>query len=138
MSPVPVVLVVLLAAALVAAAGFGLWRHRSLTRRVGSFDCLLLHGGRWVAGVAHYGATSLYWWRRRSLARRAARIWPRSRLEVVERRGQDPERGLSGPLLVRCRVLGTEEQMDLVMSPEAYAGLTSWLEGAPPVHHTVI
>jgi hypothetical protein len=137
MSGLHVVLVAsLVVLALVVLAGLGLSRWHSITRRVGSFSCALHRGPRWVPGVAHYGARSLYWWRLWSLAPRPERVWPRGTFAVLERHAVDGSQGLDGPLLVRCRV-GAQE-VELVMSPEAYAGLTSWLEAAPPVARTVI
>jgi len=128
----------LLALAVLVAAGLAVSRWQSLTRRVGSFACALRVRGRWVPGIAHYGARHLYWWRLRSLAPRPENVWPRAEIAVVERRaasGQPDD--ASGPLLVRCRV-GTADEIELTMTREAYAGLTSWLEASPPVPHTVI
>ncbi|HEY0186392.1 MAG TPA: DUF2550 domain-containing protein [Cellulomonas sp.] len=133
---VAAVVALLLVLAVVAAAGLGLSRWHSLTRRVGSFSCTLRRDPRWVPGVAHYGARSLYWWRLWSLAPRPEHVWPRGGIAVLDRHATDGSAGFSGPLLVRCRVESRE--VELVMSPEAYAGLTSWLEAAPPVARTVI
>lgn len=104
---------------------------------MGSFRCSVQQGGRGVRGIAHYGARHLYWWRLRSLAPRPEHVWPRGAIAVVERRPVAPGGDLRGPLLVRCEV-GGGESVDLLMTAEAYAGLTSWLEAAPPVAHTVI
>jgi hypothetical protein len=134
-------LALLVLAALVAVAGVALSRWHTLTRRVGSFSCALRAGGRQVPGVAHYGARSLYWFKLRSLSFRATRTWTRSGLSVLERTPVHPDRPGS-PLMVRCRVaggpVGLEEQVELVMSREAYAGLTSWLEAGPSAPHLVI
>lgn len=120
---------------LLAVVGlFGLLasRLRTLSGRVGSFVC----GTRperssdaWVAGIAQYGAGRLDWWRSWSLSPRPARSWRRTEFEVL---GRAP---LSGPgraslYLVQCRHLDVD--FELAMSPEAYAGLTSWIEAAPP------
>lgn len=129
-------LLVLVAVAVLTGCGLAASRWHTLTRRVGSFPCGLTIGDRSVSGVAHYGARSLYWWRLRSLALRAERIWPRDDMTVVERHALQGGRALSGPILVSCQI--GSERVQLVMSPEAYAGLTSWLESAPPVPHTVI
>ncbi len=137
MNGLHVALVALLAVlALLVLLGLGFSRWHSITRRVGSFSCTLRSGSRWVPGVAHYGARSLYWWRLWSLAPRPEHVWPRGGIDVLDRHPTDGSQGLTGPLLVRCRVDG--EEVELVMSPEAYAGLTSWLEAAPPVARTVI
>lgn len=131
-------------------------RLQTLTRRVGSFDCALrvppaLARGdapAWTSGVAQYGAESLYWWRLWSLSPRPARSWQRARLEVVDRRAANGSDRLDVPLVVRCRVVhdegsggqepGTADDVELLMSPEAYAGLTSWLEASPPSARDVI
>jgi hypothetical protein len=128
----------LLALAVLVAAGLAFSRRHSLTRRVGSFACALRARGRWVPGIAHYGARHLYWWRLRSLAPRPEHVWPRGAIAVLERRAASgrPD-DAAGPLLVRCRV-GAGDEVELTMTREAYAGLTSWLEAAPPVPHTVI
>lgn len=136
---------VALVALLVVLAGFvvlglGLSRWHSLTRRVGSFRCSLRVRGRWTRGIAHYGARHLYWWRLQSLAPRPEHVWPRGGIEVVERTAADPA-SPGGAYLVRCRVgsrPGPRPEVELLMTPEAYAGLTSWLEAAPPVPHHVI
>jgi hypothetical protein len=129
----------LLVAGVALVAALGLSRWQTLTRRVGSFRCAQRVRGRWARGIAHYGARHLYWWRLRSLAPRPESVWPRGQIAVLERRTatEGPGSGTGGPLLVRLRVAPGEE-VDLVMTPEAYAGLTSWLEAAPPVARTVI
>ncbi|WP_158609720.1 DUF2550 family protein [Cellulomonas triticagri] len=127
----------LLAALVVVVAGLAVSRWHSLTRRVGSFRSTQRRHGRWVRGIAHYGARDLYWWRLRSLAPRPEQTWPRGQIGVVERRAAVEGTEPGGPLLVRLRVAPGEE-VELVMTPEAYAGLTSWLEAAPPVAHHVI
>jgi len=129
----------LLVVAALVVLGLGLSRWSSLTRRVGSFRCSLRVRGRWVRGIAHYGARHLYWWRLRTLAPRPEQVWPRGGMEILERTALDPA-VVGGPYLVRCRVAGpgAPQELELVMTPEAYAGLTSWLEAAPPVAHHVI
>ena len=132
-------LALLLVVAALVVLGLGLSRWSSLTRRVGSFRCSLRVGTRWSRGIAHYGARHLYWWRLRSLAPRPGQVWPRGGMEVLERTAVAPSVA-GGPYLVRCRVAGPRgaEEVELLMTPEAYAGLTSWLEAAPPVAHHVI
>jgi hypothetical protein len=127
----------LLVLALLVVGGLGVSRYRSLTHRVGSFRCSVRVRGRWRRGIAHYGARHLYWWRLRSLAPRPLHVWPRRGTEVLDRTAVDPGAAPGGPYLVRCR-FGDGEEIELVMTPEAYAGLTSWLEAAPPVARTVI
>lgn len=132
-----IALVALLAVlAVLVVGGLAVQRRHTLKRRVGSFSCALHVRERWVSGVAHYGARDLYWWRTRTLSPRPEHIWPRGAIAVVERRRVDGG-SADGPLFVRCRV-GAGHEVELMMSAEAYAGLTSWLEAAPPVARTVI
>ncbi len=98
------------AVALVVAGGLWLSRTRTLTRRVGSFACLLAEreGGPWRAGIAQYGRVRMYWWRRASLVPRAASVWQRQGLVVLERRALPAhrlprERALS--VVVHCQVM---------------------------------
>ena len=111
----------------------GASRLRTLSGRVGSFGCtgrVAEPPGRpWSAGIAHYGAGRIDWWRSLSLAPRPSRSWRREDIEVVSR---EPVPGAADPdlVLVRCRHQGTA--YELTMSRDAYAGLTAWLEAAPP------
>ncbi len=122
--------VVLLAALLVTS------RIRTLTGRVGSFDCRLPvaegTNDRVTAGIAQYGVGRLDWWRFWSLSVRPARSWQRSELVIVGRETITVG-GRTGIYLVRCEYRGAS--LHLQMSTAAYAGLTSWLESAPPVSH---
>ncbi|CAM5791227.1 DUF2550 domain-containing protein [Cellulomonas persica] len=131
--PGGIVVAVLTVVVLVLGCG-GLWlsRRHTLDRRVGSFRCRLRSGTRWPGGVAQYGAASLYWWRSASLAPRPARRWERQSLAVVERRAAEAP-DASGQLVVRCqaRSNGRPVEFELMLSPEAYAGLTSWIEATP-------
>jgi hypothetical protein len=117
--------VVVLLLALVA-----LWfsRVHTLNRRVGSFHCALgrTADGPWGSGVAQYGADRLYWWRYRSLATRPRARWQRVGLTVLERREHS-----AGQVVVTCRPGSSTDTVHLLMSAEAYAGLTSWIEATP-------
>ncbi len=143
-----VVVIVVGGLALVVGLVCAAWlsRLRSLTRRVGSFGCGLWtmlpvpgtgsravthHGlGLRTAGIAHYGAGHLNWWRAFSLSPRPAQSWDRRQLEVLERQPLgDPSR--PDLVLVHCR--HGAETLDLTMSAGAVSGLVSWLEAAPPV-----
>ncbi|WP_421732782.1 DUF2550 family protein [Cellulomonas sp.] len=107
-----------------------LWfsRVHTLNRRVGSFPCSLgrTAQGPWSSGVAQYGADRLYWWRYRSLAARPRERWERVGLAVVERSEQG-----GGQVVVTCRQGPGGPTVHLLMSAEAYAGLTSWIEATP-------
>lgn len=131
-----------LVAALAVVVVLGLTRVHSLNRRVGSFACAVrptVQGGTratpgpealvWSQGVAHYGVGRLDWWRIWSLSPRPALVWDRSDLVVLGRRGMEAV-GRPDLFEVRCRHQGDE--FELAMSPDAYAGMMSWLESAPP------
>lgn len=141
-------LLVGLAVALVLVVGGMLaWLSRTstLTRRVGSVPCAVADesNGHWRAGVAQYGRVRMYWWRLHSLAPRAAAVWPRAGIVVLERR-PEPEAPAPGErtvaVVVRCRVTspGGTTEVSLRMSPDAYAGFTSWIEATPTVVRRVI
>lgn len=141
-------LLVGLAVALVLGVGGMLaWLSRTsvLTRRVGSVPCAVADdaSGPWRAGIAQYGRVRMYWWRLDSLAPRAAAVWPRSGIVVLERR-PEPEVLTPGEravaVVVRCRVTspGGTTEVSLRMSPDACAGFTSWIEATPAVVRRVI
>lgn len=117
----------------VTAALVVVLRLRALERRVGSFACAVAptHAPAPTAparvGIAHYGVGRLDWYRRWSLSLRADRTWSRSELEVDSR---ELVPGSQDRYRVRCSYRG--EPLVLEMSFPAYAGLTSWLESAPP------
>ena len=118
-----VIVVVLLA---VVALWFS--RVHTLNRRVGSFHCALgrTAHGPWSSGVAQYGTDRLYWWRYRSLRARPHTRWERVGLSVLARTDWH-----AGQVVVTCRPGGETEPVHLLMSAEAYAGLTSWIEATP-------
>ncbi|WP_166435994.1 DUF2550 family protein [Cellulomonas shaoxiangyii] len=123
-----------------------LWGSRTtaLRRRVGSFACARSEGrdGPWSRGVAQYGATRLYWWRRASLLPRAACVWTRGGIVVLEREIVRVDDAPTGVVVARCQVTrerhGAPYEVHLRMSTEAYAGLTSWLEATPSRVGTII
>ena len=125
---------VVITAAVLLALGLvlGASRLRTLSRRVGSFQC----GARparpqapWSPGIAQYGVGRIDWWRCWSLAPRPTRTWYRDHLTVTGRAPLD-QAGQVDQYLVRCRYDGVD--FELTMSSGAYAGLASWLESAPP------
>lgn len=126
--------------ALLVTAGLGAWRLRVLSGRIGSFECAARAAGRqpgdedergraWTAGIAHYGAGRIDWWRSWSLAPWPAHAWLRDDLTVVSRAAFVGPGGQE-QLVARCRAHDTE--FELTMSVDAFAGLTAWLEAAPP------
>ena len=124
----------------IGVLSLGASRVRTLSRRVGSFECAFSRAtdpnAPWIAGIGQYGADRLYWWRWWSLSPRPTRSWLRSRMFVIEHHAVADARGYEGQLVVRCRT--DDDTFDLLMSAEAYAGLASWLESAPPAARHVI
>ena len=130
----------LLLAAL-AVVGLGFSRLRTLAHRVGSFECSLRFttasatGGPWRSGFGVYQADRIVWWQSRSLSVRARYSWHRDLFTVTGRVPLD-HAGRPDLYLVQCR--HGQESFDLTMSPEAYSGLASWVESAPPSPRPVV
>lgn len=127
----------ILAALVLVVASVVASRLRSLGHRVGSFECAVVPVGPHhlapVKGIAHYAVGRLDWWRRWSLSPKPAESWARGALEVVSREHVEGDDEL---YVVRCSYQGDE--LVLIMSVQAYAGLTSWLESAPPSSHGAV
>jgi len=124
-------MLVILGLLAVAAALVVVLRLRALDRRVGSFACSIVPqpapAAPVRAGVAHYGVGRLDWYRRWGFSFGADLTWSRHELSVDER---ELVPGSVDRYRVVCRYRG--EPLVLEMSVPAYAGLTSWLESAPP------
>jgi hypothetical protein len=120
------VLALVLLAVLVAAFAV---RVRRVANRVGSFECALRRVGAkdWTSGIACYGAGRIDWYRLVSLRLSPSRSFTRDGLVVLERR----VRAGAGHV-IEARVACEGEQLELAMVREAFAGLVSWLEAAPP------
>ena len=127
-----------------AALAMILWvsRTTTLSNRVGSFACAVAddHGGPWRAGIAQYGHQRMYWWRRASIAPRAAGIWHRAGIVVLERSTEPAPGGAPAFVVARCEVTtpSGRRTVRLRMSADAYAGFTSWIEATPRAVRTVI
>ncbi|MFP5346576.1 MAG: DUF2550 domain-containing protein [Actinomycetes bacterium] len=136
---VPIWVVAGLAAALVLVVVFFVVRRVALTSGFGSFDCSVLgrgHEGRWTTGIASYGNAELRWFRMFSLSPRPSRVWPRNQMHVKQFRspeGSEVYAVIPGAVVVTCLVGAME--LTLAMSPDAYTGLASWIEAAPPGQH---
>lgn len=117
-----------------AAASLGLLvsRVRSLGRRIGSFECALRRGGRsgWTGGIASFGLDRLDWYRLLSFSLRPAQSWSRSELRIVDRAVRLSAGKRTS--IVEANCCSRDAEFTLAMSEQAYAGLTSWLEAAPP------
>ena len=138
-------LLTLAALLLLAVLGSGLWlsRTRTLSHRLGSFSCSLARRpeGPWARGIAQYGVRRLYWWRLASIVPRARHVWSRPRIAVLSRTPVPSPDGRPCIVLVHCKVAGETSapaEVYLQMSPEAYAGLTSWIEATPSRAASVI
>lgn len=111
-------------------------RMQSLRTRVGSFNCAVRRLARpaiWKIGIAHYGVDRLDWYRTASLSFRPKHTWSREDLDLVEKaqiRESDGLRVREFSVRVSCRCGETE--FELAMSDDAYFGLRSWVESAPP------
>lgn len=109
-----------------------LWRARTLVRRVGAFECAWrgVETADWTSGIAGYGVGRLDWHRLVSLAPAPAARWDRRELVVVASGRRSLPGTDSRVVEVRCRY--RTDEFVLAMHTEALAGLTSWLEAAPP------
>lgn len=110
-------------------------RVRALTGRVGSFPSSIraVDSSRWRPGVTHYAVDRLEWYRLFSVSPRPRYSWPRNEFRILSRTplvndGSWRERG--DLCEIECDVAG--RRFVLVLSVNAYEGLSSWLEAAPP------
>ncbi|WP_157544303.1 DUF2550 domain-containing protein [Jonesia quinghaiensis] len=119
---------------------WGYLRLRRLSRQVGVFDCAWRAPSRsratpwrstehWSHGLAEYRTQELVWWRFYSLSATPQERWDRSLFDIAGRVPLD-QADLPGLYLVQCRYQG--RSFELMMSAEAYHGLSSWTESAPP------
>jgi len=129
-------LVIAAVCAVAIAAAWGYLRLRRLSLAPGTFDCAWRVGlagqdetERWAEGLGEYHSDRLVWWRVYSLSGKPQKVWLRPFLELVDR---TPLTGAqtAGLYLVRCTYHG--ELFEMMMSAEAYHGLSSWIESAPP------
>ena len=112
-------------------------RRRRLTSRLGTFDCSLRQPRgsrrRWALGVARYETDRLDWYRTFSLSPRPSCSFARGALDVTlwrDAEGHELVAVQPGAIVVECRHAGGP--IELAMSNDAYTGLASWLESAPP------
>jgi|SRR5699024_7185312 len=115
-------------------------RWRSLTRRVGSFASAVRKPGKtgtssfaWRRGVAHYCVDRIDWYRLTALSFRPLYSWPRSQLDLVEREPVTEDDGLKiREFSQRVECSSEGKSFEIALSAEAYSGLRSWVESAPP------
>lgn len=128
-TPMIMGLVALGLALIVGVVAFALYlRYRSLSRRVGSFECAISENrSTWRTGAAVFGSAYISWYPAVSFTHKPAYSFSRSRM-VVERVDQQDTAGGSHVATISCN--GTT--IYLGTSQEALYGLTSWLESASP------
>lgn len=122
---------------LVVLCAWGYSRLRRLTKRAGTFDCAYRStkdrtpelDKYWANGLCEYRSDRLVWWRLYSLKWEPSRTWLRQGFDLVGRSPLEAE-GLPDVYLVQCNYEGAP--FELMMSAEAYHGLASWVESAPP------
>jgi len=107
-------------------------RMRSIVSRVGSFECALRVGGSrsWSNGYATYGADRIDWFPVASLRLGPRHTWRRGAVEVLSATPRRSE--ATGRDVVDVSITDGGRAFDLVVQAEAYLGLRSWLEAAPP------
>lgn len=123
----------------IAVVGFVLtglyfWRLRAIGSRVGSFECALLLGERWYAGIATYTRDHLAWYEVVSLSTHPQRSFDRRELLILDRRARHLEDRMSHVSEARCRHRG--EEFYLAAADGSIDGLVSWLEASPPDSRT--
>lgn len=118
---------------LVATLGFS--RLRLLSLHVGSIETRMRnrsdrpHGQSWSSGFGVYHADRFDWWRSRSLWLAPKYSWHRDHFAVL---GHDLLDAADSPVLLLVHCQYRDHYFDLVMTVEAYSGLASWTEAAPP------
>lgn len=121
---------VVVASALVAVLYFT--RMRSISSRVGSFECALRVGGSrtWSNGYATYGKDRIDWFPVASLRLQPRFSWLRGEVEVVA--AEPRPSAHTDRDVVDVTITTAGRRFELVVMDEAYFGLRSWLESAPP------
>lgn len=128
-----IALAVICALFLITCAIF-FWRLRAIGSRVGSFECALLVGGRWRAGIATYSQNHLNWHKVVSLAVAPSQKFNRRELLILGRRLRTLDSRTSTVSEARCAYHG--EELQLAANNGALDGLVSWLEASPPHTHS--
>ncbi len=111
---------------LAALLAWYLIRLRSVSNRVGSFECSVLRRGRWAEGYACYGVGRLDWHAVLSIAAHPTMSWRRADTEVQKVTYSDAGHR------VRVVIVSGGNERTLSMPSQAYSGLRSWLESSPP------
>ena len=115
---------------LAAALTWYFARLRFISSRIGSFQCSVLRAERWREGYACYAVGRLDWYPLYSIASKPALSWTRGDCDVISVQYDDA--GQSARVVMS--EAGTETTLSL--PSQAYSGLRSWLESAPPTPAT--
>lgn len=110
--------------------GLFFWRLHAIGSRVGSFECAVLSGDRWRAGVATYTRGYLNWYEVVSLSVAPSRRFNRRDLLILGRERRQLETGPSQISEARCMYHG--KALRIAANDGALDGLVSWLEASPP------
>lgn len=128
--------IIVVVVSLLVVGIWGLSRLRRLSTAVGMFDCAFRSAKpgtaateSWAHGLCEYQSDRLLWWRLYSLSVTASKTWMREGFELTGRVPLD-QADMPGLYLVQCRY--QDVPFELMMSAEAYHGLASWVESAPP------
>ena len=130
---IALIALVVLSVLFLILCGVFFWRLRSIGSRVGSFECALLAGDRWRAGIATYSQNYLNWHKVVSLGVSPDEKFDRREFHIL---GRDLRTLESGPSTVdeaRCIYRGVE--LRIAANRGALDGLVSWLEASPPQVH---
>ncbi len=122
--------------ALVVVCAYGYSRLRRLSTQIGTFDCSYRSQSagkteHWKNGLCEYESDRLLWWRLYSLSHKPRFVWLREHFDLLGRTAFH-EADAHNMYVVHCEYKGVP--FELVMSTEAYHGLSSWVESAPPNH----
>ncbi len=115
--------------------GAFLMRRFQLNRALGTFDASIRRpGSGWRMGVCRYTDKHLEWLRLFSLSPVPRHRYLRSSLELRGWRApEDNERGHFHHDAIIVQLLCDGQELELAMTYDVYAGLSSWIEAGPVI-----
>nr|WP_051259481.1 DUF2550 family protein [Schaalia suimastitidis] len=104
-------------------------RARRLSNEVGAFRCWSRPDTQsgWTSGVGLFGVDTLTWYRLVALSNKPVYTFPRHSLEV-----HSPQPHSSDGSVVEVRIAAGDERLELLIEPQSYNALVSWIESGPP------